>query len=159
MLQDPYPDIELALPPLAQPLRRPSLVPTMEEGDDDCQPLARSTPGLSCSSASTVSRKRESYNLSGSIFLVTSSGRVLNLPVPSESPADPLNWGRWKTVGAITAVAWYSIVSLTVVQAASMLYHGIMADFGGEVCVLERDSSSFTDQRLQRIFIHGRWKH
>ncbi|KAF9695391.1 hypothetical protein EKO04_006691 [Ascochyta lentis] len=119
-------------PPLAQPLQKPSLVPSVEDRDEDCNPFARSTSGLSGCSAKTPRHKHESYNLSGSIFLVTSSGTTLNLPVPSESPADPLNWGRWKTAGAVAAVAWHSTVSLTVVQAASMVYHGVLADFGGQ---------------------------
>lgn len=137
-LSNLYPEGELASRPLAQPLRKPSLVPSVEHRDDDCEPFARSTSDLSCHSDKTIRRNRESYNLSGSIFLVTSSGTTLNLPVPSESPADPLNWGRWKRTGAIIAVAWYSIVSLTVVQAASMVYHGILVEFDGQVRALRR---------------------
>ncbi|KAH6644801.1 major facilitator superfamily domain-containing protein [Boeremia exigua] len=132
-----YPRNELASPPLAQPLRKPSLVPSVEDREEDFEPFARSTSGLSGhssglsahSSTATIRRKHESYNLSGSIFLVTASGKTLNLPVPSDSPNDPLNWSRWKTAGAIAAIAWYSIVSLTVVQAASMVYHGILVEF------------------------------
>lgn len=136
-LQDPYPHVELAPPPLAQPLQKPSPVPSVKDRDgspdDDCKPFARSTSALSGASRETVRRKHESYNLSGSIFLVTSSGKTLSLPVPSESPNDPLNWSRWKTAGAITAVALNSIVSLTVVQAASMILHGIVVEFDGQV--------------------------
>jgi len=128
-----YPEGELASPPLAQPLRKPSLVPSVEDWDDDCAPFASSASGISGCSVESIRRKRESYNLSGSIFLVTSSGKTLNLPVPSDSPADPLNWGRWKTIGAITAVVFYSTVSLPVVQAASLVYHGILMEFDGQV--------------------------
>ncbi|KAF1922674.1 MFS general substrate transporter [Didymella exigua CBS 183.55] len=127
-----YPEGELAPPPSSQPLRKPTLVPSAEDRDDDCKPFARLSRGLSRRSARAIRRKHESYNLSGSIFLVTSSGKTLSLPVPSDSPADPLNWGRWKTAGAIISVAWFSIVSLTVVQAASMVYHGIMVEFDGQ---------------------------
>jgi hypothetical protein len=128
-----YPEGELASPPLPQPLRKPSLVPSVEGRDDDCAPFASSASGISTCTVESVRRKRESYNLSGSIFLVTSSGKTLNLPVPSDSPADPLNWGRWKTTGAIIAVALYSTVSLPVVQAASLVYHGMMMEFDGQV--------------------------
>ncbi|KAF3031321.1 hypothetical protein E8E12_000796 [Didymella heteroderae] len=131
-LSNLYPEGELASRPLAQPLRKPSLVPSVEDRDDDCAQFGSSASGLSCCSAETNRRKRESYNLSGSIFLVTSSGKTLNLPVPSDSPADPLNWGRWKTTGAIIAVACYSTVALPVVQAASLVYHGIITEFDGE---------------------------
>ncbi|KAJ8115240.1 hypothetical protein OPT61_g3067 [Boeremia exigua] len=129
---DLYPQNELASPPLAQPLRKPSLVPSVENHEEDCEPFARSRSGLSNHSGAAVRRKHESYNLSGSIFLVTSSGKTLSLPVPSESPADPLNWSRWKTAGAMIAVAWFSSVSLTVVQAASMVFHGIILEFGDQ---------------------------
>lgn len=128
-----YPLNELASPSLAQPLRKPSLVSPNKIHDDDCEPFARSTSGLSHRTAASTRRKHESYNLSGSIFLVTSSGTTLDLPVPSTSPADPLNWRRWKIAGAITAIAWFSIVSLTVVQAASMVNHSIFVEFDGHV--------------------------
>lgn len=134
--QDPCYDVELASSRRAQPLRKPSLVPSVKD-QGDCGRSDRSNLGLKHHSAETVRRKHESYNLSGSIFLVTSSGMTLNLPVPSESPADPLNWSRWKTAGAITAVACYSIISLTVVQAASMVHHGILVEFGGSVCATQ----------------------
>lgn len=132
-LSNLYPEGELATPPLAQPLRKPSLVPSVEDRDNDCVPFFGSTSSLSHRSAEETRRKRESYNLSGSTFLVTSSGKTLKLPVPSDSPADPLNWGRWKTIGAIVAVSCYSIVSLTVAQAASLLFHGILLEFDGQV--------------------------
>lgn len=149
-LQDSlYPRNELASPPLARPLRAPSLVSSVEDHEEDCEPFARSASGLSGHSGNVKNnrRKHESYNLSGSIFLVTSSGTTLNLPVPSDSPADPLNWSRWKTTGAIIAIALYSIVSLTAVQAASLLYHGIMVEFDGQVRFFpgyERNVSSDT---------------
>jgi hypothetical protein len=133
-LSNLYPRGELASPPPARPLREPSLVSSVDDCDYNRAPFARSTFVYGCRSAGPVRRKRESYNLSGSIFLITSSGKILNLPVPSESPADPLNWGRWKTAGAIIAVVWYSVVSLPVVQAASMVYHGILVEFHDRVC-------------------------
>lgn len=128
-----YPQNELASPPLAQPIRKPSVVASAENCDNDCEPFARSSSGLSGRTATSTRRKHESYNLSGSIFLITSSGATLNLPVPSESSADPLNWSNWKTTGAIAAVAWYSIVSLTAVQASSMVFHGILVEFDHQV--------------------------
>ena len=136
LLQDPYPDVELAPPPLAQPLHKPSLLPSVEDHGKDLEQFAHSTSDLSGCSTETIRRKHESYNLSGSIFLVTSSGTTLSLPVPSQSPNDPLNWSQWKTGGAIIATAWYSIASLTVVQGASMVYHGILVQFDGQVSVL-----------------------
>ncbi|KAF3041899.1 hypothetical protein E8E12_005810 [Didymella heteroderae] len=80
----------------------------------------------------SVRSKRESYNLSGSTFLVTASGMTLKLPIPSKSNLDPLNWGQWKAAGAICAVAWYFVAASTVVQAPSIILLGITRDFGGQ---------------------------
>lgn len=119
-----YPDGELAQPPLAKPLRKPSIV-SSTECDDEMSFYSDERS----SSVAALRRKRESYNLSGSVFLIASDGRTLNLPVPSSSPADPLGWRGWKKAGALLAVYWYSIVSLTVAQAASMTFAGISAEF------------------------------
>ena len=125
-----YPPNELASPPLAKPLYKPSLA------DDSKKSSAGPTFSLGDPNDSNITRSnRESYMLSGSIFLITSSGKTLNLPVPSSSPADPLNWSMWKTTGAVAAIAMNSVVSLTVVQVASLMYQGIMADFGKQVCM------------------------
>lgn len=125
-----YPPNELASHPLAKPLYKPSLA------DDSKKPSASPTFSLGDPNDPNITRSnRESYMLSGSIFLITSSGKTLNLPVPSSSPADPLNWSMWKTTGAVAAIAMNSVVSLTVVQVASLMYQGIMADFGKQVCM------------------------
>lgn len=166
-----YPDNELASPPLAQPLRKPSFVPSVADRGEDCELFAHSTSRLSGRSAETTRRKHESYNLSGSVFLVTASGTTLNLPVPSESPLDPLNWNRWKRAGAITAVAWHSIVSLTVVQAASVVYHGISVEFDGQVCVWSLEHRTSTNSMCtghqavddrdtcdSSYIVHGLWR-
>jgi hypothetical protein len=134
-LQDSlYPPNELSSPPLAKPLYEPSLAASTENSSK--KPSFSPTSSLSDPNDANIPRRnRESYMLSGSIFLITSSGKTLNLPVPSSSPADPLNWSMWKTTGAVAAIALYSVVSLTVVQAASLMYHGIMAEFGKQVCL------------------------
>ena len=120
--------------PLATPLYEPSLAASTEHNSKN--PSASQTFNLNDPNDPNITRRnRESYMLSGSIFLITSSGKTLNLPVPSSSPADPLNWSMWKTTGAVAAIALYSVVSLTVVQVASLMYQGIMADFGKQVCM------------------------
>lgn len=131
LLQNLYPPGELAAPPLARPLHEPKEASTAYTEDKSCGPFVRSKSSLS--TATTVSRKRESYNLSGSTFLVTQSGKTLRLPVPSSSKDDPLNWSRCKTAAAIFAIAWYAVMSSTAVQATSVILPGIAAEFGNEV--------------------------
>ncbi|KAF2827697.1 MFS general substrate transporter [Ophiobolus disseminans] len=120
-----YPEGELARAPRAEPLRKPSIVSSIIDAHDDMSFSSNNR----CSSAAALRQKRESYNLSGSVFLIAASGATLKLPIPSNSPADPLGWGRWKRVGAFLAVYWYSIVSLTAAQAASMMFAGISLEF------------------------------
>lgn len=128
-LHDPYPDIELAAPPLATPLHEPKPIylTDLKNGDHSADVSSRSMSSMS------GRKKRESYNLSGSTFLVTASGMTLKLPVPSNSDLDPLNWSRRKATGAILAVAWYFVAASTVVQAPSIILPGIAGEFGGQV--------------------------
>ncbi|KAJ4983542.1 MFS-type transporter [Stagonosporopsis vannaccii] len=128
-LQDPYPDIELAAPALTQPLHEPSPVVSRHSRLEEA-PVSIHLRSVSSASRSSVRSKRESYNLSGSTFLVTASGMTLKLPIPSESQSDPLNWGRWKRAGAVFALAWYFVASSLMVQAPSAILPGIALEFG-----------------------------
>ncbi|PSN74375.1 MFS general substrate transporter [Corynespora cassiicola Philippines] len=103
-------------------------------------PLDRK-PSLTSSSLSR-SQKHESFDLSGSVFLITTNGQTLSLPIPSDSPADPLNWSRRKTGLAMFAVGLYSYAALIPAQAASLLYSGLRKDFS------YMDSSPFTVETL-----------
>lgn len=132
MLQDPYPDIELAPPSLAQPLHEPSPIISRHSKFEDAASITH-TRTVSSASRSSVGSKRHSYNMSGSTFLVTASGKTLRLPIPSESKSDPLNWGRWKRAGAIFALAWYFVASSLIVQAPSVVLLGIALEFGQQV--------------------------
>lgn len=78
--------------------------------------------------------KHDSCDLTGgSVFLITGEGKTLNLPVPSDSRNDPLNWSYWKTGGAMFAVGFFSAVALTAVQAQSLMFKGILAEFDHQV--------------------------
>lgn len=131
LLQDPYPEVELIPPPLAQPLCEPRPLSPSRCSADECQP--------------STNRKRESYNMAGSTFLITASGITLRLPVPSNSKADPLNWGRWRRIGAIFAVGWYSAMASMVIQAASVVLPNIMEDFNEEVEALRSFLNVFAE--------------
>lgn len=137
-------EAELARP-RPVPLREPHLVERRDSIDSTKLPL---TPGshpvygaepemdMEKGKGSNVKAKHESFLLSGSTFLVTNEGKTLSLPIPSDSKMDPLNWGKWKTAGALLAVAWYSIVSLSVQQAAGIMLPDLEREFAGEVSCL-----------------------
>lgn len=131
-LQDQYPMVELAPLPRAHPLAEPRGVsPPPTIGADDGA-LYKAPSGLPDSRVPSDKTKRESYNLCGSTYLITNTGKTLKLPVPSDSKADPLNWSQWKTAGAIFAIALFSVVCLTAAQAASVIFEDIQMEFQDE---------------------------
>ncbi|KAF1967416.1 MFS general substrate transporter [Bimuria novae-zelandiae CBS 107.79] len=137
----PRPDIhineeeELAKPK-PKPLREPRPIGVQ---DDDIEEKA-STKGFHPAFDSeadqdlkSIQNKHQSYDLSGSVFLIAGNGRTLELPIPSNSENDPLNWSWWKTAGAIFAVGFYSFTALTAVQGVSLMLEGIQTDFPEEM--------------------------
>lgn len=108
----------------------PRPLSSIAEGLDD-KSLHDSESGLK---KSANRKKHESYDLSGSVFLVTSDGKTLSLPVPSDSEHDPLNWGRWKFLGAFVSLVWFVAFPTTAVQAAAQMIHGIGKEFDQTVC-------------------------
>jgi hypothetical protein len=133
-----YPRGELISPPLATPLSGPKLVSfdaSLERGDDISSFVQGQFP-----SAAAQRRKHESYTLSGSVFLISANGHTIKLPTPSDSPADPLGWGRWKRAGAFLAVSWFSVVALAVAQAAGIFLRVISRDFGVDVGLVQLPS-------------------
>ncbi|KAF2448542.1 MFS general substrate transporter [Karstenula rhodostoma CBS 690.94] len=117
-----------------QPLRKPRPVGSSE---DVVEQEASSPEPLfdaeSDKSFNTTKRKHESYDLSGSVFLISREGKTLDLPIPSNSQHDPLNWSSWKIGAAMVAVGWYSATALTAVQAVSLMMDGIVPDYTEEM--------------------------
>ncbi|WYZ38030.1 hypothetical protein EsH8_II_001536 [Colletotrichum jinshuiense] len=72
-------------------------------------------------------------DVSGSIYLITSDGQTLKLPMPSRSPRDPLNWSMPKRMVAMCVLILYSIVSMLETQAASLMYSSLAAEFNGKL--------------------------
>ncbi|KPM41129.1 hypothetical protein AK830_g5436 [Neonectria ditissima] len=75
---------------------------------------------------------RGSSSLSGSVFLISGDGRILHLPMPSNSPSDPLGWSTAKRVTALGVLVFYSIVVMSNVQAASLMYKQLSEEFNNE---------------------------
>jgi hypothetical protein len=83
--------------------------------------------------AATDLSKRASSSLSGSVFLITSDGRILNLPIPSKSSRDPLNWGAGKRACAFLALIVFGIVGFVIIQAPSLMFTELSEEFTAEV--------------------------
>ena len=79
-------------------------------------------------------QKLDSFMLSGSVFLITSDGKTLSLPVPSQSPYDPLNWTWKKRTVALFPIVIFSLSCLVLTQGASLTYVGLSKEFSEEVC-------------------------
>lgn len=78
--------------------------------------------------------KHRSMDLSGSVFLIASNGHVLNLPIPSESPDDPLNWANTRRLLIFAILVSYGAVSLFLIQTPGNLYSAFVSDFKEAVC-------------------------
>ncbi|WQF84108.1 Putative major facilitator superfamily, MFS transporter superfamily [Colletotrichum destructivum] len=80
---------------------------------------------------SSTGDRPASADLSGSIYLITSDGQTLKLPMPSTSPYDPLTWSLTKRLLAMGVLVLYSIVSMMETQAATLMYRSFAAEFNG----------------------------
>ena len=88
-------------------------------------------------------RKRpDSYNLPGTVFLISSDGSVLNLPIPSENIHDPLNWSLKKRLLALFAIALFAFAGGVSVEAANTSIIGITLEFLTQVRVFNTSSTT-----------------
>lgn len=46
-------------------------------------------------------------HVEGNALLVDKQGHVRRLPIPSNSPNDPLNWTRWEKSAVIFCCCWF----------------------------------------------------
>lgn len=110
------------------------------EGTDEEELASESSlekPGASSFGGETTSTggrsKHMSMDLAGSVFLIASDGRLLSLPIPSESPHDPLNWSRSRRVFIWMLLLFYSTIAMFLIQTPGNLFHAFLADFDGDV--------------------------
>jgi hypothetical protein len=86
------------------------------------------------SSTSTSTRsKYASRDFSGSVFIISSDGRMLKLPIPTSSSRDPLNWSKMKRARAFFVIFFFSITGLVVVQGPSLMFAPLLEEFSDEV--------------------------
>jgi hypothetical protein len=78
-------------------------------------------------------QSEDTFEFSGSIFLITSDGKILNLPIPSESEYDPLNWSSRRRYLALFSIGFFSFVGLVAVLGPNLAVYGLEQDFSFEV--------------------------
>ncbi|KAH6708746.1 major facilitator superfamily transporter [Leptodontidium sp. MPI-SDFR-AT-0119] len=75
---------------------------------------------------------KSDYGKQGSVFLITSNGETICLPIPSRSPNDPLRWGRLKTFLSLFAMGLFTTIGLIQVQGTSLLLHPLEIEYSQE---------------------------
>ncbi|KAK2608154.1 hypothetical protein N8I77_006782 [Diaporthe amygdali] len=76
--------------------------------------------------------KRESMDIAGSVFLIASDGRLLSLPIPSESPSDPLNFERSRRLFIYATLLIHSSICMFAIQSPGNLYKAFLHTFTKE---------------------------
>ncbi|RGP74468.1 mfs general substrate transporter [Fusarium longipes] len=81
------------------------------------------------SSTTSTAAKRESLPTAGSVFFVSSNGRVLRLPIPSRSYRDPLTWSWTKRFLAFCSLEMLSIAASFALNLPGLLIGAIEHEF------------------------------
>lgn len=79
----------------------------------------------------------------GTVFLVSSAGNVLKLPISSQSPRDPLNWPWPKRIACLVAMVVATSVNFFEVKLSSIMFISYQLDFASQV----RDGEMFGQMR------------
>jgi hypothetical protein len=76
---------------------------------------------------------REYGAAQSSVYLITSDGRTLELPIPSRSPNDPLRWSLLKRITIMGVISLFTMVGLILVQGTSLLLLALENEYSPEV--------------------------
>lgn len=103
------------------------------EGENEFDDIQIDKASLGETTSTGGRSKHQSMDFSGSVFLIASNGHVLSLPIPSESPNDPLNWTKTRRslIGIILLL--YGSITLFTVQTPGVLYTAFITSFKKEV--------------------------
>lgn len=71
-------------------------------------------------------------DLTGSVYLISSDGQTIKLPIPTKSRRDPLNWGKWKRIWAFASLVFSGISSMGAVQIVSLLLQPLSIEYTHE---------------------------
>lgn len=77
--------------------------------------------------------KHLSIDLAGSVFMIASDGRILSLPIPSESSSDPLTWTRSRRILIIAILVLYAATALFLIQTPGNLFEALALEYKEKV--------------------------
>jgi hypothetical protein len=83
----------------------------------------------------TILSEHAFCDLSGSVYLISSDGRMLSLPIPTRSTRDPLNWSTNKRARALLALIFFAVVGLVQVQGPSLMLNELAKEYSAEVWI------------------------
>lgn len=79
--------------------------------------------------ARSSTRPSPSDDVAGSVFFISAAGELLRLPIPSDSPRDPLAW-TWPTrITAYVCVCLLSVAASVTVNTPSAIQPGVAFEF------------------------------
>lgn len=93
-------------------------------------PASQKPPDNNMTTLSSAARSGEEI---GSVFLVAEDGTLLSLPIPSNSPDDPLSWSLRKRCVALAILVTFGIFSMAIQQLPGLLFVAFEREFGKEV--------------------------
>ncbi|KAJ4419494.1 hypothetical protein N0V82_004939 [Gnomoniopsis sp. IMI 355080] len=112
------------------------------EGENEHEDVQLDKESLGETTSTGGRSKHQSMDFSGSVFLIASNGHVLSLPIPSESPNDPLNWVKTRRILIFTILLLQGSVAMFTIQTPGILYAAFMSNF------TEKDMEPFTVNTL-----------
>lgn len=104
---------------------------------------------------SSTRSKRASMDIAGSVFLIASDGRLLSLPIPSESPSDPLNFERRRRIFIYATLLLHSATCMFSIQSPGNLYKAFLHTFTKEVCEIPGGNTGSPTMAANEILANG----
>ncbi|TLS30320.1 hypothetical protein PpBr36_03777, partial [Pyricularia pennisetigena] len=94
----------------------------------------------------TLSSAARSGEEIGSVFLVAEDGTLLSLPIPSNSPDDPLSWSLRRRCLALSILVLYGTFAMAIQQFPGLLFVAFEKEFGKNILLAVVDLT-FVHQR------------
>lgn len=89
-----------------------------------------------------MAEKRVDHGRKGSVFLITSSGETLRLPIPSRSPNDPLQWSNFKRILVLLSMSVFTTIGLVQVQGTSLLLQALQDEYRMKVILCHQSETT-----------------
>ncbi|KAF7531217.1 hypothetical protein G7054_g9076 [Neopestalotiopsis clavispora] len=74
-------------------------------------------------------KSHASANITGDAKLLDDQGRIRRIPIPSQSPNDPLNFRIWWKIACIGSCCWFSVMSLALVGSIGMILNAFFEEY------------------------------